>query len=381
MPKINSAKIEDNTHVKTLLDFGVTGYFRDDRTRYLLLRLGKKRDIASWYFAAEHQRNGERIITHRLLGHFPKMDVFAARSKAEELAGDVARKGPPSQIRFSVAWDDYMRHQVEPRAAKKSNPKSWAHAARSYAKNYILPKWSKWTLVDMSANPAIVRDWHAEISKTAPATANHCAALVRACYKHMRKLERGLPPDLPTSAVRWNEASARQIAIIDWRGWAIAWRSIPDAERRSFHMLCLLTSMRPGELARLAWRHVDCKRRTITIPAAKAGPAIVSPMSWPIASALRMARDAVESETLVFPNVARRRSDDGLPVAGMGLRHTWSTVAAELETDELWRHVLMGHKLAGVSRGYIAKSVLQNSAALRRAQARISREMMRRLGL
>jgi integrase len=216
-------------------------------------------------------------------------------------------------------------------------------------------------------------------------TANHCCAVIRATYKHMRKLERGLPADLPTSGVKWNEENPRSIAITDWSAWADSWRAIPDKEQRAFQILNLLGGFRPGELSRLRWDHVDCKRRLITIRAAKAGHDIATPMSWPIAKALRMARDAIKEAgndgALVFPSVAVRRGADDLPIWGMGLRHSYATVAGELETDEVIRHCLMGHALEGVSRKYLARFVLQNSAAMRRAQAKISRRVVDLLGI
>lgn len=385
MPKIKNVSLASDGHVQALLDFNMTGYFRDKMVGNLLLRIGKKRDRASWYFSAEHQRRGKRIISHQLLGHWPKMNVRAARIEAEKLAGSIATSGPASQIKFATALDDYLTTHLDPKVARKGNALNWARTVRSLSRKYLLPEWGAWTLADMSASPKEVRDWHLDLSKTVPASANHCAAVIRACYKHMRKLERGLPADLPTSAVVWNEENPRQIAITDWSAWADSWRAIPDKEQRAFQILNLLGGFRPGELSGLRWDHVDCKRRLITIRAAKAGADIASPMSWPIAKALRMARNAIKEAgndgPLVFPSVAVRRGADGLPVWGQGLRHSYATVAAELETDEVIRHCLLGHALRGVSRGYLARFVLQNSAAMRRAQAKISHECLRRLDL
>ena len=386
MPKIKDVSLASDAHVQALLDFDMRGYFRDKMAGNLLLRVGKKRDRASWYFAAEHQRRGKRIITHKVLGHWPKMNVHLARQEANKLAGSIATSGPASQIRFATALDDYLTVHLDPKAAKKGNAMNWPRTVRSLARKYLLPQWGAWTLADMSASPLEVRDWHLELSKTVPMTANHCCAVIRASYKHMRKLERGLPADLPTSGVKWNEENPRSIAITDWSAWADSWRAIPDKEQRAFQILNLLGGFRPGELSRLTWDHVDCKRRLITIREAKAGADISSPLSWPMARALRMARDAIkqagnEGTRLVFPSVASRRSADGLPVWGQGLRHSYATIAAELETDEVIRHCLLGHALQGVSRKYLARFVLQNSAAMRRAQARISHEIVKRLRL
>jgi hypothetical protein len=57
-----------------------------------------------------------------------------------------------------------------------------------------------------------IADFHAVTTKkNGPVSANHCARLIRACYRRETRLDRTLPPQLPTSAVDFNkeEASAR----------------------------------------------------------------------------------------------------------------------------------------------------------------------------
>ena len=84
--------------------------------------------------------------------------------------------------------------------------------------------------------------------------------------------------------------------------------------------------------------------RTFAIPNAKAGRDIVLPYTEEIAAALRMAREAVvkpHHEVKIadlFPGCAQISAREGLPVRGQGLRHTYSTVAVDLEVDDLIRH-------------------------------------------
>ncbi len=66
---------------------------------------------------------------------------------------------------------------------------------------------------------------------------------------------------------------------------------------------------------------------------------------------------------------------------GHALRHTYSTVAADLEVDELIRHYLLGHAPSGISQKYIATLILQNGPAMRAAQNKISARMFELLGL
>ena len=63
------------------------------------------------------------------------------------------------------------------------------------------------------------------------------------------------------------------------------------------------------------------------------------------------------------------------------LRHTYRTICADLEIDELISHYLMGHAPQGISQKYIATLILQNGPAMRAAQERISKRMVSLLGL
>jgi hypothetical protein len=96
-----------------------------------------------------------------------------------------------------------------------------------------------------------------------------------------------------------------------------------------------------------------------------------------------MARDAAkEDAVLVFPGLSYiDYRDASLPVKGQALRHSYSTVAADLEVDELIRHYLMGHAPTGISQKYIATLILQNGPAMRLAQGRISKRIVSLLGL
>jgi integrase len=123
--------------------------------------------------------------------------------------------------------------------------------------------------------------------------------------------------------------------------------------------------------------------QSFTIPNAKAGTDIVLPYSEEIAAALRMARDAArEGAELVFPGLSYiDYRDAGLPAKGQALRHTYRTICADLEIDELISHYLMGHAPQGISQKYISTLILQNGPAMRAAQERISKRIVSLLGL
>jgi hypothetical protein len=55
-----------------------------------------------------------------------------------------------------------------------------------------MPQWDGWTLAEMSQNPRAVKT--SKLSKTIPTTADHCARLIRACYREEARLDRTLNP-------------------------------------------------------------------------------------------------------------------------------------------------------------------------------------------
>lgn len=89
----------------------------------------------------------------------------------------------------------------------------------------------------------------------------------------------------------------------------------------------------------------------------------------------------VTEADLVFPGARQAGHRSGLPIAGNALRHTFRSVAVTLKISEMLLHFLMGHALEGVSAKYTAELMVANSAALRKAQEQISREMFKLLGL
>jgi integrase len=216
-------------------------------------------------------------------------------------------------------------------------------------------------------------------------SANHAARVVRAAYRRAARLDRNLPPELPTSAVEFNPEKPSQKAL-DFKAfpkWLAAWRKIDSPIRRAYHLTALLIGPRPGELARLKWTDVKHNERNLVIGKAKAGEDIVIPMSDEIEAALRMARDAAGDEQgeFVFPGCAQRGHRDKLPARGNMLRHTYRTVAADLGIDDLLIHFLMGHAPEGISQKYVAILILSNGPAMRDAQAKISKRIVGLLGL
>jgi len=371
-------------------DENVQGTYSDKDVRGLRRRVGKLR--STWEYYRQYRRGGDVVTLREVLGHFPEMKTMTARKEADliagKIAGGTAKQSKRQATTFEVAWERYLDH-LKRKAEEKGKAARWHANAKRLGDKYILPTFKDWTLMEMSRSPAAIADFHATVSKKGKISANHCARLIRACYKRETRLDRNLPPELPTSAVDFNREEPSQDALDfkDFPKWRKAWDKIEDAPiRKAYHLFCLLSGVRPGEGARLCWSDVRDNERTFTIPNAKAGRDIVLPYTEEIAAALRMAREAVAHHEvkiadLVFPGCAQISAREGLPVRGQGLRHTYSTVAVDLEVDDLIRHFLMGHAPQGISQRYVATLIVQNGPAMRAAQERISKRIVSLLGL
>jgi integrase len=228
---------------------------------------------------------------------------------------------------------------------------------------------------------------------------------LRAVYRYARKrMDRTLPPDHPAAAVDFNKEKRRDTALVgkEWAKWAQQLAALPNPLRRELHMFTLLSGSRPDALKRARWEHLDKKQKTLFFPDPKGGEerAFHMPLSKPMLECLKRAREVGEK---MHPRQAREwifpaDSPDGHLVEhkerrgpkkpggstrgvlfkwGGDLRQTYRTVAQEVGVGEVDVHLLLNHKLPGVSAGYITRGALLDH--LREQQERISRRMLQRL--
>ncbi|QOZ79927.1 hypothetical protein XH83_33835 [Bradyrhizobium sp. CCBAU 53351] len=366
--------------------------YPDSIVKGLFVFVGANRTV--WRFRRRRREKGVRTTIFRTLGEWPMMNTEDARKAAEIAVGNVhsgeAAPNKRSSVRFEIAFAAYLEY-LKSKAEKRGKPPRWYYNVKKLGDGIILPKFAKWTLAEMAMSPGAVSSWHAEVTKkNGPVSANHCARVIRATYKRASRLDVSLPQRLPTSAVEFNEESAKQDALPfkSFPAWLKAWRKIDNAIRQAYHLTGLLVGPRPGELARLRWEAYSDNERTLVIAKAKAGKDIVIPISGEIVAALKMAREAAEKlgypvtpDALIFPGCAQAGHRDELPARGNMLRHTYSTVAADLGVDDLIRHFLMGHAPEGISQKYIATLILANGPKMREEQNRMSKRIVELLGL
>jgi integrase len=380
-------------HIEALREFmGGAAYYPDSKLPGLFIYIGPRK--ATWKYRERRSVKGKRRLHAKALGDWPAVDAVEARKRcaiAMGLTAEKLDKGPQEEPKkFEVAFAAYLDH-LKAKAEKNKKPPRWHDNVKKLGDKIILPEFGKWTLIDMSNNPAAVSDWHARITrKHGPVSANHCARVIRATYKRAARRDRTLPVQLPTSDVTMNDEEASQAALPfkNFPRWYEAWCKIDSAIRQAYHLTGLLTGARPGELARRHWRDFSENERTLTIGRAKAGKDIVIPISEEIAAVLSMASaDAValgldvSPDALIFPGCSQQSHRDDLPARGNMLRHTYRTVAADLGVDELISHFLLGHAPKGISQKYIATLIFANGPKMREEQGRMSKRMIQLLGL
>jgi integrase len=388
-PRIEARRdMNDAGHVLLLLDHG-----GNQSVAGLRIRLGPR--SSTWIFYHDVLDRGRRKITSKTLGHWPAVDVSAARRLAAIEAGRVAGGKKQVGVRAAVKWRDaieqYVLHLRENSAAK-GKPANWAKNVVSLAKH--CEEFENWTLKDLSDSPADIKAWHRKLTvKATPVVANQAAKLMRSAYRLCAQLDRSLPPAMPTTAVSWNREHRAQGALDfpDFPKWREAWDKIESPIQKAFQKIALLTGCRPGELSRLEWKDVLLRERRFVIRNSKTGDGtdenpgdIYIPISVAIFRELRRAWGARAPDgKYVFPTVTGghvvKFSRDGLPAHGMDLRRTYRTVCANMKVDEIIVTFLMGHKLAGVSRGYISKLILASAGSIRDAQRDVSRRIERLL--
>jgi integrase len=387
--------------VQALAEFSdkVRGVFWDTDVTGLRLRVGARK--LSWNYYTQRRRRGRVETIFRPLGDWPAVNVEDARKAARIVSGELAAgKAMPSKreaIKFGMAldgYDDDKGHHpgyieyLRAKAEKAGKPPRWAKNVEQLAQTILRPQWGSWSLVEMSDDPAAVHKWHADATKKhGPVSANHAARIVRAVYRRAAKLNRTLPPALPTSAVEFNKErpSQKGLALADFPKWRKAWDKLDSPMHQAYHLCAILTGPRPGELARLKWPDVLPRERCFVFRGAKAENDIRVPLTPAITRALRMARDAQRADKIetefVFPGCAQVGHRDPLPARGNMLRHTFRTIATDCGVDEMLAHFLMGHSPEGISQKYIVKMILASGPALREAQRKISRRIVGLLGI
>ena len=216
---------------------------------------------------------------------------------------------------------------------------------------------------------------------------------LRAMYRYARKtrMERGLPAEQPTDAVRFNNETRRSTGMSrdELADWHLQLRALPNPVRQEFHLFMLLSASRPDALRRARWEHLDVGRRVLHFPDPKGGArrAFDMPISRAMLRCLVRARRAGRVmhgravRTFIFPadtptgHISETKENRGkLAKWGGDLRQTYRTAAQAVGLGEMDVHLLMNHSLGGVSAGYITPGALLDHLIAQ--QAKVSQHLV-----
>jgi integrase len=389
-PKARKARKLTDEHITALREFEFRGLVPDSVVQGLFIYLGVRH--TSWIYKKWARVKGKLKSREKTIGHWPALSTPAARieavKEAATFASGAAVISRKDATKLATAFARHLEYLTK-KATDKGKPDRWRYNVEKLGK-LILPTFGHWTLAEMSHRPDIVSDWHTELYKQTPISADHCAKIIRAIYRREARRDRSLPPALPTSAIEFTKYEPSQVAL-DFKAypaWRKAWEALESPVHRGYHLFCLLTGCRPGEGSRIRLNDIDIDTRMFVIRNAKAGKDIHLPITPEIAFAISLAVNAevkphheVKETDLVFPGCRQISQRAELPIRGQALRHSYSTVAVDLKIDDLIRHFLMGHAPKGISQDYVALLVLQNGPGMREAQEQISKRIVKLLGL
>ncbi len=124
---------------------------------------------------------------------------------------------------------------------------------------------------------------------------------------------------------------------------------------------------------------LDQDAETLTVGDAKAGNDIPVPSTPAIRDALKLAPRGAPGD-LIFPGCAQVGHREELPARGHALRRTFKTIAtAHCKVPDDVSAFLLGHVPEGMSQKYLLRWALSSGPAIREAQLKISRAMVRLL--
>jgi integrase len=364
---------------------------RDTDQPGFMLVVGKR--SSTYTVQTDVVRLGKRETVKRAIGAAEDWDATAARQEAQRIIVGLRTEKTKHTSRrnaltFGEAWGDYKR-RLEARVAAGERSQRTLDAYADYAER-LLADWLATPLREIGEAPHLVADRHRQLSDNhGRYQANRAMEVVRAIYSAAvkRRLDPGLPPVAPTSAIDWNSEERRNSGMDagQLKAWAKQLAAMPNPVRREFHLFCLLSAMRPDALSKARWEHLDIKRRALRVPSPKGGKrrAFDLPLSREMLHCLWRARKAGRvlhsnaAREWIFPAATptghlaeHRERRTVLSAWGNDLRQTYRGMAVAAGVDELSIRLLMNHALKDVSEGYLTVAAIREH--LRAQQNRVS---------
>lgn len=330
-------------------------------------------------FVVEKRINGK--VKRQTLGRYGAITVEQAKKAAQAFLGSIAQGNDPIADRkakeaasstLGDAFEDYL-------AARKDLKPSTIHDYKR-SMTGIFGEWKSKKLTDITKDMAEKK--HREYGARSPARANNALRVLRAVFNHaIHKYEDSKgnpilqfnPVDRISQTRAWYKINARQgyIKPHELHNWYQATLKLNTETTRDYIHLILFTGLRRSEASRLAWKDVDFKDKTITIPETKNHVVHVLPMSDYLFDLLTT-RSADKESPYVFPSnmsecgylteprtaVSRVCELSEITFTLHDLRRTFITFAEGLDIPAYALKRLLNHKDPNdVTAGYIVSDI------------------------
>lgn len=249
-------------------------YYRDERTPGLGLYVTEN-GTRSFFLYKKIAGRPARV----LIGRFPAVTVDAARKRATELAGSIAKGADPQSDRrrargeptIGDLFSGWLQHA-------KARKRTWKEDERQF--NKFLATWSTRKLP--SIKPRDVAEWHNRIGKNhGPYAANRALALLRAAFNKAESIV-GYSGSNPAKGVSMFPEQSRERFLQgdEMPRFFTALEAEPNGTLRDFFVIALMTGARRGNVQSMKWADVDLDARVwhITGADAKAGKPISVPL-------------------------------------------------------------------------------------------------------
>lgn len=355
----------------------------DENVSGLRIVVGSK--SASYKLVGRINDGSNRYVSI-VIGRTDEVSLNTARDKANELKLTLRRGDDPRSAKRVVtclrtAWARYK----ETRGAElRPSTVGW------YEDKVMGPLKPILDIPFDRLDRETVRSLHEKISKkNGPYGANGAMRALKAIYNDAARTQ-DLPSNPVSLAVRMNKEAPRQWAL-DAAALTTAWRALDrmdDQLRAACWTVMLLTGLRSHDARSMMWEHLDVDG-VLTVPSPKGGEARA--FRLPLPRRLLQVLEKVKQDTaplashFVFPSAASKsghieemRRTDEFPHAPHQMRHTYRTWALEAGVDMQTITLLMNHRPAGVTWGYVTRAHLVGH--MREAQEQVCAALVRSKG-
>lgn len=292
---------------------------------------GRERREVKASFIVKANRKGFRETVTVTIGPYGVFTPQTAREKAEMILRDLRQGFNPNELEREKVESSKKRKEaaeVERRIQKltlrhafdeyisaggsgKSGKRLGERTIKSYRYDFFkcLADWLEKPLV--SITEVMIDERHALVSEKHPGQADHVMRILRAVINQANRKHKG-PSGAPLIAsnpvrVKPNKLKPRKDYVSDdqLESWFQAVSEVDSAVARDYLLFLLLTGVRKAEGARLEWRHVHFKPKTIFIEETKNGESYTLPMTEALRELLlsRKEQAAMEGGSIfVFPS-------------------------------------------------------------------------------